>query len=616
MKQIKKIVSIMLTLVMVMGLGVTSVVASSHEAAQHQIVITNTKAGHTYQAFQIFKGDIYVEEDGQKTLSNVEWGTGVGEANTLIAALKQEASFAKAFDSVTTAAEVAKAMKDFTDSQMDKFSEIVSQHLSATSAGTSTQAGIDGAYEYTIAVTGDGYYFVKDTGEIAQEDAATRYILQVVGDVRVAAKADAPSLEKEIDQSLICTDTTEGHKHVRACYDEHVKFNNGALGDTVPFSITSSVPKMDGYEKYYFVVRDTLPQGLTFNRDSLAVTIGKTTLTDTTGREAQKEKSYHVNISEDQKTFEVVFENFIQYKGNTDAITISYTAVINDNVVIGPTGEMNTAKLIYSNNPNESDKGTPGEPDYPGPTSPVGNTPDRTTYTYVSGLQLKKIDEDGKSLAGAQFKVTAETLNKIRITETTYQERTEDDEADTENVYYLLKDKTYTKTPPTFNEDDTLDTSKYYENISGGEVTKTYKLVKEDKVVVDSADEGETRTYTAYVDENGILKLEGLSAGTYVFKELKAPNGYNLLQEEVTVTIDWKKPENNSTECIWTVDKNGTTLTADKNNLFTFEVENKKGSLLPSTGGIGTTIFYIIGGILVVGAAILLVTKKRMSSEV
>ena len=53
----------------------------------------------------------------------------------------------------------------------------------------------------------------------------------------------------------------------------------------------------------------------------------------------------------------------------------------------------------------------------------------------------------------------------------------------------------------------------------------------------------------------------------------------------------------------------------DQDNTFSTEILNKKGSLLPSTGGIGTTIFYIVGGILVVGAAILLVTKKRMSRE-
>ena len=127
-----------------------------------------------------------------------------------------------------------------------------------------------------------------------------------------------------------------------------------------------------------------------------------------------------------------------------------------------------------------------------------------------------------------------------------------------------------------------------------------------------------TRQFTAYVDDNGLLNLAGLPAGTYTISEIKAPNGYNLLTDPITIVIEWAQPSADSTDmkCVWTVKKDGEALSSEDVNgkaLYKFTVENQKGSLLPSTGGIGTTIFYVIGGILVIGAGILLVTKKRMS---
>ena len=92
---------------------------------------------------------------------------------------------------------------------------------------------------------------------------------------------------------------------------------------------------------------------------------------------------------------------------------------------------------------------------------------------------------------------------------------------------------------------------------------------------------------------------------------MKAPDGYNLLAEPISVTITWTAPETGETECTWTA--TGANIVAP--GIAQLEIENNTGTVLPSTGGIGTTIFYVIGGILVIGAAILLVTKKRLSAE-
>lgn len=103
---------------------------------------------------------------------------------------------------------------------------------------------------------------------------------------------------------------------------------------------------------------------------------------------------------------------------------------------------------------------------------------------------------------------------------------------------------------------------------------------------------------------DGTFKISGLDAGTYYLEEIEAPAGYNKLKDPIKVVI---------TEEIDAATNTGT-ATVTYNETFTgpVKVENKTGTELPSTGGIGTTIFYIVGSLLAVGAVILLVTKKRM----
>lgn len=105
--------------------------------------------------------------------------------------------------------------------------------------------------------------------------------------------------------------------------------------------------------------------------------------------------------------------------------------------------------------------------------------------------------------------------------------------------------------------------------------------------------------------ENGKFSIIGLDADTYYLEEIKAPAGYNALAApiEVKITAEINKETNVGTA---TVTYNGTSTGEVR-------IENKTGAELPSTGGIGTTIFYVVGGILVLGAAILLITRKRMS---
>ena len=99
-------------------------------------------------------------------------------------------------------------------------------------------------------------------------------------------------------------------------------------------------------------------------------------------------------------------------------------------------------------------------------------------------------------------------------------------------------------------------------------------------------------------DANGKIEIDGLDADTYYLREIEAPAGYNMLDKDKEVKIV------------------GATVVEEKLSYTTVvaKINNQSGTELPSTGGIGTTIFYILGGVLVVGAIILLVTKKRMSN--
>ncbi len=99
--------------------------------------------------------------------------------------------------------------------------------------------------------------------------------------------------------------------------------------------------------------------------------------------------------------------------------------------------------------------------------------------------------------------------------------------------------------------------------------------------------------------DNGTINIVGLDSDTYYLRETKAPEGYNKLADDVDVTVAAGTVENGIMTYTPVVAK----------------INNQSGSELPSTGGIGTNIFYIIGGILVLAAVVLLITKKRMSAN-
>jgi fimbrial isopeptide formation D2 family protein/LPXTG-motif cell wall-anchored protein len=351
------------------------------------------------------------------------------------------------------------------------------------------------------------------------------------------------------------------------------------------YVLTSKVPSMDGYSKYFFVINDTMSEGLTFNND-VAVKIGEKTLVEGTDYTVEI-----TNNADGTTSFQIIFKNFIQYKGDAgDAIEVTYSATLNEKAKIGEEGNPNTANLIYSNNPNVD---TDNETDKPDDDDAVGETPDDTVITYTSGIKLKKVDASNKPLTGAKFQIKGVSEKVVIINENIFTK--------SENgTYYRLTDGTYTEEPA-----NDL-TKENYES-----TTVKYELI----TVVNKTTEKANIVTEAWVDENGIITFEGLGEGTFTIKEMEAPEGYNKLTEEITIEISFNEhgtPKWTATQKVGKGEGKDMTL---EGNLFAFEVVNKAGATLPTTGGMGTTLFYVVGAVLVMAAVVLLITKKRVANE-
>lgn len=142
-----------------------------------------------------------------------------------------------------------------------------------------------------------------------------------------------------------------------------------------------------------------------------------------------------------------------------------------------------------------------------------------------------------------------------------------------------------------------------------GATFKLYKDTKDDRNLLTFDEKnGDVYTYnptTGVTDlvsgKSGYIRLNGLSAGTYILEETKAPNGYNKLENTIKIVVT----------------KNGEAkkITKDGDVVEQIDVKNNSGTILPSTGGMGTTLIYLIGGALVLGSGFVLANKKRAKAK-
>lgn len=505
----KRIFTLMLALMMVLALSVTA-----FAAGPYTITINNSAAGHTYEAYQIFAGDLETA-NGKTVLTNITWGSGVttqGQAALGDAAAKAE--------SLTTE-EDARA-----------FAKAVAPYLTNPSVST---AG-DGTY--TIANLDSGYYLVKDKDNTLTnaDDFYTAYLMKVVGNVTAAPKGDKPTLNKQI-------------KHNEN--GEWGVVGDNQIGDTVEFRTITKVPNTSGYTKYDYIIHDTMSAGLTSNvKTSADITIK---VNDATVLPAEY---YTVTANGNSFSVQVDILKAIQdgKLAHDNELYTYYTGVLNADAKVYDEGKQdNVAYLEYSNNPNvDTDK---------------GKTPEKKVYDWTFKMGINKVNENGGQLTGAKFALSKNGTLKVA-------DMSCNDEgipAVTTGLIGMVK-------------------------ISDGEY----------RVAVD----GDTNV--VYVVDAGNPVIKGLDdAIDYYLYETKAPAGYNLMTEPVHFVISASYAADGSNYTSVTV----TVGAAAASDTLSANVVNKSGSTLPETGGIGTTIFYVLGSLLVVGAGVVLITRKRMSKS-
>lgn len=571
MNRMKKFASIMLALVMAFALMAPAFASTGGEttgrpqaptATTGSITINNASKGHTYSAYQIFDGDLsYDSETGgdltNPTLSNVEWGTGVNE--TAVTAALADTEFAD-----MTAADIAAYLSDTKtggEATARKFAQAISGVLAETAQGTATIQREETSC--TISGLDFGYYLIKDTATIAGDDnkadAVSLFMLQVVGPTTVESKVGTPSSDKKI----VTGENSEGREVVGG-------YN---IGDTVKFELTATLgDNYDKYTTYKLVFHDTMSKGLTLKVDTIVVKMGNTTFTQVTSDE---KNGYTVTTRADTEgnaTLDIAFADLKTAASDAatgSVITVTYEATLNSDAVIGNPGNPNEMYLEFSNNPNDDGEGS------------TDNTPPKEVLVFTYTLDNTKVDgtDETVKLPDAEFKLKA------------------------------------------------VD----------GEHAGQWVQIDESSKKVTGWTNSENDASVLKSGSDGKFTVIGLDAGNYELWETKAPVGYNKPEKPFKIEIKASFDENYDGSA-----KNETVLEslgirvdeavkADTENpeqnvpdykpgdvtsgVVGASIENNKGAILPETGGIGTKIFYAVGGLLTVGAVVLLVTKKRMNAD-
>ncbi|WP_028518503.1 isopeptide-forming domain-containing fimbrial protein [Ruminococcus flavefaciens] len=577
-------------------------------AVTHTLTVTDTDTvAHTYKAYPIILGT--KNTDG--SLTGISWGTNVNSAALISALTTNATALGITVPATPTIDDIAEVLAGITDAdKIEKLAKILNTDAIRGTTGTPLSHSDD---NYSATVD-DGWYLVVDETSLAAGTSSTSTqvrsanLLQVVGNITINAKHSLPTLEKKIMEDRDDDSTLEE-------YDT----STAAIGDTITYHIKTKVPDLRGYEKYFLVVDDNLSAGLDFNDDVTVKVYNQTSGTLLSTLTEDDDDDYTLDncdadyyVSTTGKTaIKIVFENVVNRLSTFtagDDIVIEYTATLNKDASIDPSvGNPNSAKLTYSNDPNVTNSGkstsTPDEPNPPSGGEPgdvVGETPEDKVNTYTTAIKIKKVDQDNQPLAGAEFTLQGTALNKVNyISGTTF----EIDDT-TPGTYWKLNTGSYTTVDPQTPGLSDAAKAKY--------ANDGHKYKKVEGTASLTTATGSPKSITATVDDEGYLTFTGLDAGSYTLIESNPPSGYNAAAD-ISFKIDTSAITENSVT--WT-NSNSTAFSAmDSDNMFPTTIVNRKGSTLPTTGGIGTKLFYIIGGLLVTGSVVLLVTKKRMKAN-
>lgn len=507
------------TMLGVAGLGATT---ASAEDATGKLTVTSSDAafnGKTVKAYQMFSAS--PDAEGQnatytlaspwdnffKTNANEFGITDVTDANVsekaydYVYGLKQTHQDTKLAELATKASNWAKN---------------TGNNVSAGSSTAVAEAS-GNAYVATFENLPLGYYVVSpEAGSTSNKRHTDAMLVNVTATTKnINLKSEYPTVDKTIDADK--------------------KGDSAQIGSKVNFQLKSKVPDTSEYTNYVFKIVDTLSAGLDFNND-VTVKVGDATLTATTD----------YSVTTKGKTVTIDLSNYVKTDNASKAgkgILVTYSATLNENAFVGTpdqnnSGNLNSAKVQYSNGPSEEN---------------IGESTPSETHSYTFNFNLKKIYKEGdteNALAGAKFQLLDSDKTVISLVKKS------------DNVYRPAK---------------TSDTDKVTE---------------------------------VETPATGIIEFTGLKAGTYYLKETFAPKGYNKLSDPVKVTINATINKTTGALESWTV--NGSAPTADV-TVPVVKIENKKGALLPDTGGMGTVLFTVFGVLIVALGAGWYVKSNRKS---
>ena len=410
----------------------------------------------------------------------------------------------------------------------------------------------------TVLEVPTGYYIVKDKdgSQANQNNAYSLLMIDVVGDVTLKAKMDTPEVVKKVVDVNDSTGATTGLQD-SADYD---------IGDEVPYTLTATLANnVSAYKKYHITFVDELESGKFSAISGLTIKLNGQPIANGTGYNVST-AGYAGDVAPSTSGFTQTIEFtpagegnvFLPTSLNGATVTVEFTATLGPNAALGVPGNKNDVTLEYSNNPNDDQGGE------------EGTTPKDTVRVFTYQVTVNKIDPakegEDKSLTGADFTLYKEVV------------------AGTEDAHLGSDIKSGLGANV---KADALDNDKSY--VVAGTKTGT------------TAD--------------SVFSFKGIDDGNYVLVETTIPAGYNAW-DSVAFTV-------NATHDETADDPQLTSLTGGDlvsgefkdTGVITTDIENKSGATLPSTGGIGTIIFYVLGSLLVVGCGIVLISKKRMESR-